>query len=271
MTAPRIIRTAGADIAYTDVGEGSPVLVLHGFTGDGASMAAIGDTLVERHRVITCDLVGHGSSAAPVDVARYTTGAIVEQLTGLLDALDVARADVVGYSLGGRLALSLACAHPDRVRRLALIGTTAGIEDPAARVERRAADEALADRLDADGVEAFVDHWEALPIFATQAALPADVQAAIRATRTRQRSVGLANSLRGVGAGVMPSLWSAVGNLSAPTLLIAGSLDERYVEIGRRLAARMPDARLEIVADVGHAAHLEAPDTVAALVADHLR
>lgn len=269
----------GVDIAVSVVGAGPPALVLHGFTGSAAAMATVIDSLARDHLVIAPDLVGHGDSAAPSDLGPYATEAIVRQLLAVIDAsvsqtgrpaAGGAAVDLVGYSLGGRLGLSLACAHPDRVRRMALIGTTGGIEDERERDARRESDERLAVMVEHAGVDAFVDMWEALPIFATQRLLAVDVQAAIRAGRLANRAVGLANSLRGCGAGSMPPVWADLDHVGASTLLIAGALDLKYVELGRRLAATMPDARLAVVDDVGHAVHLEAPMECGELLAEHL-
>ena len=265
------VEVEGVRLAYLEHGRGPAVLVLHGFTGSALSMAVATDALARDHRVVACDLIGHGDSDAPADPARYSTDATVRQIGVLLDLLDIDDVALVGYSFGGRLALSFAVTYPERVRSLALIGTTAGIEDDRLRADRREADAALADRIERDGVERFVDYWEALPIFATQRALPAAVRAGIRRTRTDQRPIGLANSLRGAGAGSMPQLWAEVGLLDVPTLLVVGELDERYVEIGRRLAAVMPAARLQVMAGVGHAAHLEAPVEVADAISGFIR
>ncbi len=262
----------GVRIAYRTGGPaaGEPVLVLHGFTGTGESMEPAVAGLVSTHRLVSPDLVGHGASDAPSTVAAYRTEAIVGQLVALLDHLAIPAAHLVGYSLGGRMALSLAVAHPARVRRLALIGATAGLEDPCERARRQAADEALADGIEREGIEAFVDRWEQAPIFGTQRELPPGVQDSLRATRLSQRPVGLANALRGCGTGVMPSLWDRIRELDRPVRLVVGELDTDYVRIGRRLVEVLPRADLCLVPGAGHAAHLEAPSACAELVAGHL-
>ena len=264
------VRPAEVTLAYQDEGTGPAVLVLHGFTGTGHSMEAVSGPLRVQNRVIVPDLIGHGQSDAPDHVDPYRTQAVVSQLTALLDHLDVDEVAIVGYSLGGRVALSLACAIPARISRLVLIASTGGIEDDSLRHQRRAADEALADSLDAEGIGAFVDHWEALPIFASQQALSPGVQADIRSTRLGQRTHGLANSLRGIGAGSMPHLWANLVPVSAPTMLIAGELDERYVAFGRRLAAVLSNGRLRVIPGVGHAVHVEAPALCAEVIVDFL-
>jgi 2-succinyl-6-hydroxy-2,4-cyclohexadiene-1-carboxylate synthase len=265
------VATCGdVEIAFIDEGAGPTALVLHGFTGSAEAMRSMLDALTPTHRVIAPDLVGHGGSSRPADVALYTTEATVRHLDAVLEAAVVDDVSVVGYSLGGRLGLSYACANPDRVRAMALIGTTGGIEEGLARSERRAADEALAERLERDGVEAFVDHWEQIPMFASQLRLPEQTRQSIRAGRMAQSATGLANSLRGVGAGVMPPVWARLGAIDVPARLIVGSLDTKYVELAQRLVRSLPRAEVTVVEGVGHAAHVEAPQTCASLVLEAL-
>jgi 2-succinyl-6-hydroxy-2,4-cyclohexadiene-1-carboxylate synthase len=175
---------------------------------------------------------------------------------------------VLGYSLGGRVALHYAVAAPERVAALILIGASPGIPDEAERRARREADEALARDIERDGVAAFVDRWERLPLFASQATLPAEVRASLRAQRLRNSPTGLANSLRGMGAGSQPSLWDRLPGLHVPTLLIAGELDAKYCDLARKMAAAMPAARLALIPRAGHAAHLEQPAALATAVHD---
>ncbi len=242
-------------------GSGAPVVLLHGFTGTGASMAPLGRRL--GGETITVDLVGHGVSDAPFDLAQYTMGAMVSQLRALVGIVDVGAVHLVGYSMGARTALSFAAAHPDAVRTLTLIGATPGIADAEEARERVRADEALADRILRDGVPAFVDHWESLPLFASQRGLPEEERARIRAERLAQRPHGLANHLRGAGTGAMPSLWTRLGTVRTPTALVVGALDPKFSTIAAAMAARMPDAEVTVVADAGHAVHLEDPSAVA--------
>ncbi len=265
-----LFHDGGGQTAFVDESDGPPVLVIHGFTGSVATMAQLRSHLATSHRVIAADLVGHGNSDCPADASRYSTRMVVSRFEDLLDHLGIPLVDVVGYSLGGRLALSFAAHFPARVHRLALVGTTAGIEDEVARSERRLTDEALASGIEAHGVEAFVDLWERLPIFATQLELPAAVRSDIRRNRLQNSTVGLANSLRGCGAGAMPHLWNSLPMLEHPMLLVAGELDEKYLSLGHRLAAEMPNAELLVAPGVGHAAHIEAPDDVGVAIEEFL-
>lgn len=250
---------------------GRTTLVLHGFTGTGQAMHALVESLPGR--VVAPDLVGHGVSPAPDAVGPYRADAQVGQVLELVsvDGADAEPMDVVGYSMGARLALCLAVAHPERVRRLALIGATAGLASASERAARVAADEELADQVERDGIDWFVQRWEAMALFASQQDLPAPVRHELRAGRLAQRPLGLANSLRGFGTGVMPSLWHRLADLDIPTLVIAGSRDPKYAALAGQMAAVLPHGSVEVVDDVGHACHIEAPDIVATLVGEHFR
>ena len=136
-----------------DEGQGSPVLVLHGFTGSVHSMGEIAAGLRDRHRVLRLDLIGHGESPAPEDAAAYSMERSVAQISAALEAHGIERAHVIGYSMGGRAALALAAWQPERVRSAILIGASAGLADPAARAARIRDDAALAAKIERDGLD----------------------------------------------------------------------------------------------------------------------
>jgi 2-succinyl-6-hydroxy-2,4-cyclohexadiene-1-carboxylate synthase len=233
------------------------VVLVHGFTQTLSAWGPVAERLRGRWPVVGVDLPGHGGSGG-VRVG-------FAEAAGLLGACGGAGA-YVGYSLGGRLCLRLALDRPDLVRALVLVGASPGIADPAARAERRAADEALAGAIERDGVEAFLDRWLAGPLFAT---LPPEL--AGRAGRLANTAEGLADALRRLGAGVQEPLWDRLAGLRPPTLLVAGALDARFAAVARQMAAAIgPAAQLALVAGAGHAAHLERPAEVAALVEEFL-
>ncbi|GAB4213929.1 MAG: 2-succinyl-6-hydroxy-2,4-cyclohexadiene-1-carboxy late synthase [Roseiflexaceae bacterium] len=250
----------GINLHIESAGMGRALLLLHGFTGAAASWAAHVPVLARGRRVIAPDLIGHGASAAPTDPARYRMEHCVADLLALLDALELPQVDLLGYSMGGRVALSLACAAPERIGRLVLESASPGLADAGERDARTASDNALADSIEREGLAAFVARWEALPLFASQQALPEETRAALRSQRLRSDPRGLANSLRGMGTGQMPPLWEALPGLRLPTLLLAGELDSKYCDQARRMAARLPDAQLLLVPGAGHTIHLERPD-----------
>lgn len=261
-----IVSVNGIEVHALVTGAGPALLLLHGFTGSAETWRPFLPALEARHRVIAPDLIGHGRTDAPDDLARYRMDACVADVLALLDRLGISDLAVLGYSMGGRVALHLALAAPARVRALILESTSPGIVDPAERAARVQSDEGLADSIEREGIVAFVARWESQPLFASQHRLPKDVQERLRAERMHQRPRGLANSLRGMGAGAMQPVWDRLGELGMPVLVIAGELDEKYVTIARRMGERLPHAQVETVAAAGHAVHLEQPNRFLDLV-----
>lgn len=204
---------------------------------------------------VLVDLPGHGRHVGEIDAARFTLGAALELIAGAGDW----PADLVGYSMGARIALHFAVAYPERVRRLVLESGSPGLETEAERVERRAADEALAARVVDEGMLTFVDFWESQPIFESRRAMRGEVVASQRALRLRNDPGSLAAALVGLGTGALPSLWDALPRIDTPTLLLVGALDRKFIEIGERMADAMPDARLVAVPGAGHTVHSERP------------
>lgn len=243
--------------------------LLHGFTGSAEAWGATVLDGLERAGVeaVVVDLPGHGSDVGRDEPADFS----LEAALGRIDAEAGRAGGVVGYSMGGRLALHYALRRPSPVRRLILESASPGLEDDDERAERRAADEALAERILRIGIEAFIDEWEALPLFASQEGLPREARATHRARRLRNDPRSLAAALRGLGTGALSSLWDRLGELSAPTLLIVGELDRKFVEIGRRMEAALPRATLAVVPGSGHTVHLERPDAWLDLVTGFLR
>jgi len=173
---------------------------------------------------------------------------------------------LLGYSLGGRIALY--AAFSGFFRALILESASPGLASPIEREERRISDEMLAASIERDGVAAFVDQWEKLPLFASQQSLSAECQQALHAQRLHNCAVGLANSLRGVGVGVQPALHARLPALSIPVLLIAGELDKKFCALARQMAQALPQSQLHIVPGAGHAVHLERPREFDDLVRD---
>lgn len=256
-THKRIIREL--EYACLERGSGPAALLLHGFTGSKKSWSALFPLLEGRFRLLAVDLPGHGESGAPASPQRYRMEEVAADLAELVRELAGEPVHLLGYSMGGRLALFFALQYPELVRSLALESASPGLEGEAEREARRAADEALAERIEAQGVEAFVAEWERLPLFASQASLPEEVRRALRIQRLRNRPEGLAGSLRGMGTGAQPSLWGRLPELRPRTLLVAGTLDEKFSALNRRMAEAIPTARPELVPGAGHSVHLERP------------
>lgn len=221
----------------------------HGFTQTARSWAATERLLQERLagiETIAVDLPGHGTAPPPPDLDLGASADMLVATGGI--------GTYVGYSMGGRVALHAALSHPDRVRRLVLIGATAGIIDPDERRARRHSDERLADHIERIGVEVFLDEWLANPLFA---GLTDDT--ALRADRLRNTASGLATSLRSTGTGTQEPLWDRLGEIRCPTLVLVGEHDTKFTALGHRLVDGLHDATLTVVADAGHSVHLEHP------------
>ena len=264
------IAAGGVELAVREHGPatGIPVVVLHGFTGSAIAM----DPLTERlaaalpGRIICPDLIGHGNSEAPDDLDVYRVEAMAGQVAALANALGCDPFHLVGYSMGGRVALTLACAEPQRLRSLCLIGASAGIADPEQRRRRVQADDARAQRI-LDDLGAFVDEWMAGPLFAGQATLGDTHLRAGRDQRLASDPAGLARSLRAGGTGSMTPLHDRLGGCEVPTLALAGAHDTKFGAIAEQLVAAMPNCTAASVDGAGHATHLERPDATASEIA----
>jgi len=249
-----------AGLNYAASGDpGRPeILLLHGFMGSTSDWRGVIAALEGEHRCLAVDLPGHGSSLGlPPDA--YTVEGSARALLDLLDGLGIERPVIVGYSMGGRLALYLALRHPERCSGLFLESASPGIEDPAERLARRRADEERAGRLESGDLASFLEDWYRQPLFASLARREEILDQTIEA-RLRNDPVELARSLRGMGAGRGPSLWGELAALRMPALAVAGELDERYVEISARMAAVSPRVRAAVVPGAGHNVRLENPE-----------
>lgn len=262
----RVLPLAGADWAVAHrPGRGRPVLLLHGFTGTGLDFAPVVEAFGDRP-LWAPDLPGHGRTAHS---PRPPTPNFPTVRAGLCALVEVAgeAPDVFGYSMGGRLALDAVLRGALPHRRLALLGAAPGLADPHARAERRAADALLAERLEREGTAAFLHTWGAQPMFAhLRRRLGEPAWKRLQRRRAEAPPEGLAAALRGLGTGEMDDATPGLSDCAAPTLCIAGAEDEKFVTIGRTLAAALPRGRFATVENAGHAAHLEQPMACIALL-----
>ena len=255
----QLIDVGGVRLHVAEMGSGSPVVLLHGFTGSARAMAGVANGLSDTHRTLSIDLVGHGRSAVPPDAAAYSMTACVGQLAAVLDELGLHDAHLIGYSMGGRAALAFGAAHPARMRSALLVGARAGIRDRQQRAKRVRDDEALARRIEREGVEAFVDFWISQPFLVNTRRLGARGVADARQMRLSNSIRGLAASLRGMGPGAQPPIHEALARIDAPICLAVGEEDLKFRALAAEISQELPNARIEIVPDAGHSAHTDNP------------
>ncbi len=260
------MRLNGLELNVELDGSGSPVLVLHGFSGSVRSWDELRPHVTTLARGIWVDAIGHGRSTAPPEPERYSLDWSTRDLAELLDTLELEAVDLLGYSMGGRAALHFAVHAPERVRSLILESASPGIADGVERRARVESDAGLAERIERDGVERFVAEWERLPLLQPARHVSAAARARQHAQRLDNSALGLANSLRGMGAGQQTPLWSQLPLLNQPVTLVVGELDRRYVQIGEGMRALLPCAQLAVVAEAGHTVHVDQPAVFLQLV-----
>jgi 2-succinyl-6-hydroxy-2,4-cyclohexadiene-1-carboxylate synthase len=232
-------------------GDGPPLVLLHGFTQTARLWGPFGDALAKDHTLVGVDLPGHGDSDAVRSDLAGTASLVEEAVTAAIGPL---RCDLLGYSLGARVALHVATGTALDLGHLVLIGATGGIEDPVARRQRRESDEATAAALEQSGdVDGFIDRWVSGPLFDRLGS------AAMADERRRNTAEGLASSLRLTGTGTQEPLWDRIPALNVPILALAGSDDARFSAHALRLVRLAPNGVATLIPGGGHAVHLAQP------------
>jgi 2-succinyl-6-hydroxy-2,4-cyclohexadiene-1-carboxylate synthase len=238
--------------------------LLHGFLGSAQDWDPLIAQVSAQASCHAIDLPGHGTALACLDPAYRMPGAAA-RVAGQCQMLE--RPFLYGYSMGGRLALNLACQGLLPLRALILESCNAGLVEGAA--ERAARDDAWADRFDAEPLADVLRDWYRQPVFATLgqgAALSERVT-----SRLGSSGAELARSLRGMSVGRQAPLWSALSNIKVPVLLIAGERDTKYVACMQRMADLCPRAEMRIVPGAGHNVHAEQPAELHAIVSPFLQ
>ena len=251
-------------------GKGFPLILLHGFTGDSSTWTPFIDKWGRHSRLIAPDIIGHGNTDSPPELKHYHIESMANTLKTILDEVGVHEVDLLGYSMGGRLALTFAVLFPDRVRKLILESASPGLKTESERELRRMNDAKLAHFIIDKGLELFVDYWEGIPLFQTMKGLPASVQTKIRAARLRNSSQGLSKSLLGMGTGSQPSWWERLKELNSDVLLLTGQEDLKFCQIAESMSARIKKAKWIAVENTGHAIHVEEPEKFGTIVSDFL-
>ena len=257
--------------SYNICGEGEPLLLLHGFTGSKNTWNECIECWSQSFQVITIDLLGHGETESPKDPKRYQMEQACLDLKTLLDQLEIKSVNLLGYSMGGRLALSFACLYPQYVNLLLLESTSPGLKTESERVERIKNDQKLADMIQKKGLLTFINYWERIPLFESQNKLPEHIRQKVRLERENQNPLGLINSLLGMGTGMQPSWWDNLSNLKLPVLILVGELDEKFYKIGLEMEKLLPNASLVKFNGAGHAIHLEQAEKFGTIVKEFIK
>ncbi|MFT4572732.1 MAG: 2-succinyl-6-hydroxy-2,4-cyclohexadiene-1-carboxylate synthase [Planctomycetota bacterium] len=275
----RTLPVDGGNVAYRcagrargrDRGHDRVLVLAHGFLGSSLSWAHVVERLSQTRRILAIDLPGHGATCLQPDPSYYSMGAASHALAQILTAENVSSFDLWGYSMGGRFALAHSLDSPHKPDRVVLESTSAGIENETLRATRCALDEERAVTLERDGIQAFVDSWETLPLFASQTHAAPALLAAQRRIRLATKPQGAASSLRAMGTGTTPSCLGQLATLGMPTLLICGSLDEKFRAAAGAMATELLNGQQVIIDEAGHNVHLERPDHIVEVVEAFLR
>ena len=265
------IKVNGINYHVKTIGEGEPLLLLHGFTGSFQTWSPFINNWSDSFKLILVDIIGHGKTDHPESADRYTMENVVLDLKEILHTLNINKVHLLGYSMGGRVALSFSILYPEYVLSLILESSSPGLELEEERLARINNDTQLAERIVRGGIQRFVDYWEKIPLFSSQEQRLSDARKqAIRQGRLENSTLGLANSLRGMGTGVQPSWWEQLNNFQKPVLLLAGEDDQKFCMIGQKMHELLPNSKILIINDAGHAIHVEQPGIFGKIVKDYL-
>ncbi len=264
------IESHGLGYYYESHGSGPTLVLLHGFTGSTESWAEFIQPFSQRFRAVLLDLPGHGRTASPSEPERYKMELVSRDLFTIFATLQLSDINLLGYSMGGRLAIYMACQHPNALKRLIIESSSPGLASRSQRQLRVEADNRLANKIEQDGIPAFVERWQKLPLFVSQQQLSLERRQQLHKQRLKNSALGLANSLRGMGTGRQPSLWTKLGSIQLPVFILAGQKDTKFASIAERMATELPRAMLQIVPGAGHNIHLEKPHLFACSVSDFI-
>ncbi len=235
------------------------ILFLHGFTGSANDWTNVFQKIDKRFNKIALDLIGHGKSSSPSSVNYYSAESLVNQTEQVISNLRLKETILCGYSMGGRVALNFAIAKPDLVKGLILESASAGFKNGKERDARVKSDEDLAVYIENNSLEDFAAMWLDQELFGTLRRFSNEKLKRMREERTKNSKIGLANSLRGFGSGVMPYLGSELAKLKIPVFLITGELDDKFTQINQNLKKSSPTAKHKLITSAGHNTHLEEP------------
>lgn len=246
------------------------VLFIHGFTGSSNDWEHIIRLLPEKFNYFTIDLIGHGNSDSPPDSKLYNADSLISLLKEFIAKVINKKIILIGYSMGGRAALSYSIKYPETVEGLVLESATAGIKDENERKERIKKDEEIANYIENHSVEEFIEYWMDMDIFNTQKRFSNSKLKEIKNSKLNNSKNGLSNFLRNFGTGRMPPLYDQLKNINAKTLLITGDLDDKFRLINDEMVNLFPLAKHISIKNSGHNTHLETPEVFIKTVSSFL-
>ncbi len=253
---------------FEDNNHSETVFLLHGFMSDSGSMKSIGETLSGSYNLLYADLPGFGGSKSRK--YDYDMEDVSHGLSGILQRLKLDAVHVLGYSMGGRTALSLAVLYPEKVQSLILESASPGLLDAGEKEQRLETDKKRAQKIMGD-YRKFLDEWERMGLFQSQQNLSAEAFTEQRKMREAQQPEEVADSLLKYGTGAQPSYWSGLQHLKMPVLLIAGETDKKFVDINKKMADSIENAELKIVEGAGHNIHLESAEKFDTIITEFLK
>lgn len=234
------------------------MLMFHGFMGAGKVFKPLIGKLNGFCNPVTIDLLGHGKSEGSEDPARYRADRQLNDLDSILKRLKLQPLVLYGYSMGGRLALNIAIEYPGHFSCIILESSTCGIISGQERKKRVGIDEERAKAIESD-YSGFLTEWMSLPLFNCNNTSKEHLSI-YRSVMENQQPSYMAASLRGFGSGSMKPVCGRLNSIEKHVLLLAGSEDEKYVNINRQMKSELPDATSVIVRDACHRIHLDQPD-----------
>jgi 2-succinyl-6-hydroxy-2,4-cyclohexadiene-1-carboxylate synthase len=247
-----------------------PILFLHGFMGDRHDFVPITSLLIDQYQCLSIDLPGHGETRV-MEEAEYGMVLTARAIIGALDQLHLSQCFLVGYSMGGRLALYLTVHFPERFIGAVLESASPGLKTEEEREQRVQQDWQLATELETTDFAEFLTNWYKQPLFASMerplagiskrplAGISKSAPTFTQMLERRQQNqpTELAKSLRNLGTGSQPSLWIELAQNQVPLLLLVGELDQKFVQINRQMQPLCSSAQLQIMAGCGHNVHFE--------------
>jgi 2-succinyl-6-hydroxy-2,4-cyclohexadiene-1-carboxylate synthase len=233
------------------------VLFLHGYTGSAEDWFPVFEQLPDKYNYIAVDLIGHGKSEAPGDPSKYNVESLMQQIKHVKDHLTKEKIFLLGYSMGGRIALSYASVYPDDLKGLILESSSAGIKNDEERIKRYEEDLKIVEYIETHTLEEFIEMWSDQELFNTQRRFSNDKLKKIKKKKSSGSKIGYANSLKGFSTGIMPPVHDKLKKIPIKTLLITGDLDSKFTGINARLSKRFFKAKHKIVRNSGHNTHLE--------------